>query len=762
MKSLLTLGAGAIVAVTYFGADADDALRAAKRTDIRFAGPTSSQPLALSADGNLLAVANPDNNSVSFFDLTNDRNWKLGEVKVQEEPSGVALSPAGDEAYVANTVSGTVTVIKLDAGYESKSKAFAKILRHIPVGTEPYAVVLSPSGRRLFVANARSNTLSIINTRNLKVIKTLSNVGLEPRGLAVTNDGDEDDDDETLYVSQFLSLPVVNRIDGEDDSKAGLVTVVSLREEKVTGTIAIKPIADTGFKATGDAIARVAPPATVTEADFKFTTGAYPNQLNNIAIKGNFAYLPNTGASPNGPVRFDVNTQSLLSVVNRQTNLDAGRTINMHAAVRDQTATPKLFVTLPWAMAFKNRADEGYVISASSNVVIKVKIDPTTGAPTVQRDPQETTRVLQVKVGKNPRGIVVNGGDTRAYVMNYVSRDVTVIDVGRARETVLATFKSAALPTAGTLDDKIHVGKELYNTSVGEFDPAAAGGAAITGRMSNNGWGSCAACHPFGLADNVVWIFPAGPRRTISQHADFDPGDPARNAMRPLNWTANRDEQEDFELNIRAVSGGLGLIVQADGSAQETAVTDFTPLANGGRRQLKVRGVNAWDAIKAYEQFGIRSPISPIDKDDPDVINGEKYFRTAKCQTCHGGTHWTTARVSANVPPQASQVVNAQLLAELKKVGTFDSALKNEVRQNALAPLGADGFVPPSLLSLHAFPQTFLHGGAANTLEAVLNSVPHRSAGTTGSDTLTDATQRLHLIKFLLSIDRDTPPIEVQ
>ena len=35
----------------------------------RFVGPTSSQPLALTADDELLAVANPDNNSVSMFDV---------------------------------------------------------------------------------------------------------------------------------------------------------------------------------------------------------------------------------------------------------------------------------------------------------------------------------------------------------------------------------------------------------------------------------------------------------------------------------------------------------------------------------------------------------------------------------------------------------------------------------------------------------------------------------------------------------------------
>src|SRR5262249_27290466 len=152
-----------------------------------------------------------------------------------------------------------------------------------------------------------------------------------------------------------------------------------------------------------------------------------------------------------------------------------------------------------------------------------------------------------------PRGITINHTDTRAYFMNYVSRDITVLDLASTPERAIAILKSADLPTAGSLEDKVHIGKELYSTSVGQFDPASPSGTPIVGRMSNNGWGSCAACHPFGLTDNVVWIFASGPRRTITQHTDFAINNPSI-----LNWSAIFDEEDDFELNIRNVSGGLG------------------------------------------------------------------------------------------------------------------------------------------------------------------------------------------------------------
>jgi mono/diheme cytochrome c family protein len=121
--------------------------------------------------------------------------------------------------------------------------------------------------------------------------------------------------------------------------------------------------------------------------------------------------------------------------------------------------------------------------------------------------------------------------------------------------------------------------------------------------------------------------------------------------MRALNWSAERDEEEDFELNIRAVSGGDGLIVLSDGVTQDPAVTNFVPLANANRNQLKVRGIGAWDALKTFMQFGIRSPISPVSKTEPDVIAGGALFRAANCQQCHGGPQWTSSRVRYTPPP---------------------------------------------------------------------------------------------------------------
>src|SRR5690349_9171904 len=66
----------------------------------RFFGPTSSQPLALNANESLLAVANPDNDSVTLFGVVGTQLNRLAEVEVGQEPNGVALLPDGTKGYV--------------------------------------------------------------------------------------------------------------------------------------------------------------------------------------------------------------------------------------------------------------------------------------------------------------------------------------------------------------------------------------------------------------------------------------------------------------------------------------------------------------------------------------------------------------------------------------------------------------------------------------------------------------------------------------
>jgi YVTN family beta-propeller protein len=742
-------------------------------------GPTNSSPIAISSDDQHVWSVNPDKNSVSVFDVGGDANQKLAEITVGKEPWCVALTPNDAKAYVTNQASGTVSVI---------NTATRRVVKTIKVGTEPFGCVVTPNGQRLYVANQGSDDVSVINTATDVLIRTIKEAGSRPHGLAVTGDGAK------LYVTQFLALRRANdarpatQSEGADDGREGRVTVIDTATNLPVDTVTLNPLANTGFNSDGNTLGRLplSPPSPAPPPVFDDPTGAFPNLLGSLAIKGSIAYIPNTCSSPNGPFRFNVNVQSCLSTINTVTDAQAFPTLNMNVGVPFEPVGTRLFNTNPIAIAFKHGADEGFAVLAATNRLLRVSLDgggvptinppvaPVAVSPIVRielKDPQEIVLPDPQDTigGKNPRGIVINSTDTRAYVMDFVSRDVAVVDISGNNPSLYKTLDripSSALPLPGSLSKTILRGKQLFNTAIG---PAGANDNSRppAGRMSDFGWGACYSCHPQGLTDSVTWMFADGPRQAISMENTFTFGDVVivngapklpESHQRALNWSAVRDEVQDFERNIRAVSGGGGLIRQPgvpEGAAGLGMIPDLTPVANTGRDP-------ALDAIATYQALGVRAPVAPVSS--LAVTQGRQLFAAANCQSCHGGKNWTLSIIDYT-PPPGSTIVDAQLVEFLCRVGTFDPTLfsdgvSNEIRANNVANVqarGELGFTVPSLIAVYAS-APYLHSGAAATLDAVLENVTHRSAGTGGVDTLSNAQDRRAVVRFLKSIDRTTTP----
>jgi len=59
----------------------------------------------------------------------------------------------------------------------------------IPVGTNPVGVAATPAGRFAYVANANSDTVSVISTATNTVVGSPIPVGSGPSGVALTPDG---------------------------------------------------------------------------------------------------------------------------------------------------------------------------------------------------------------------------------------------------------------------------------------------------------------------------------------------------------------------------------------------------------------------------------------------------------------------------------------------------------------------------------------------------------------------------------------------
>jgi hypothetical protein len=185
----------------------------------------------------------------------------------------------------------------------------------------------------------------------------------------------------------------------------------------------------------------------------------------------------------------------------------------------------KRFVTNPYYLAFRHNSNSGYIISAASDMAVKVDLDAG-GIPTINA-PANVKRIL---AGKNPRAMAINSSDTRGYIWNYVSRDVTIVNL--TNDTVINTVVAAAQPTSAQ-GITVQRGKELFNTSIGPIVPK---NGVNEGLMSDHGWMSCASCHPEGLTDGNVWSFNAGPRKAIPLNGTWNPHDPDH--QRVLNYSA--------------------------------------------------------------------------------------------------------------------------------------------------------------------------------------------------------------------------------
>jgi YVTN family beta-propeller protein len=758
-----------------------------------------SSPIEITADGRKLVAVNTDTDTVSFFQIGGDKLLtKLQEVAVGKEPRSVATLTSKPWAYIANTVSGTVSVIDTES-YSTVAT--------IDVGTEPQALVASPNGRYVYVANANDNTVQRITTSTNTVTATIP-VGRSPRALAITNDGDADDLNETLYVPNFFGRPRAGFVPpssanlggtdnapfptgakgqpvvGEgifDDSREAVVDVVSTATNAVVNHVILAPLADTGFNFPRGAFVNTTPsdgPRTIfadgrTDGTQAQPTGAFPNLLQSIALFDGRGFVPNSAASPEPPLRFNLNVQSFVSVFDTNSNTElTDQTFNMNrginfdlpaglldAQVRDNT--DRMFPSVPVDIDCSTATGVCWVVSQGSDFIVRMDFDggkPTIHAPTGPGPFAQSpvTRIFTIdpanatSSGRNPRGIVLDAEGTHGYVVCPTTRDVVVADL--VGNTVVQRVRSADLPTdAAALS--ILRGKIDFFTSRPFW--------------SDRGWGGCASCHPDGHSDSVTWSFEAGPRQTIDLAGTFSNTEGLAD-QRLLNWTPVRDENPDFEQNTRGVFGGRGFIVTNTDINMDGITPDSDPnVRNYGpassHRALQQDDITNWIA------FNIRSPIAPPSTSG-NPTRGREIFGAAapggaNCVACHSGAKWTTSRVTYDpvdvnpVPGTDTGIVNiadplgvflngfnsaaglgracevpappgaSERLRIEHVVGTFTATNPLELRHGAISPLntvapaltvaaafGGDGFNTPSLLGV-GDGAPYFRNGAAQTLE---------------------------------------------
>jgi hypothetical protein len=226
-------------------------------------------------------------------------------------------------------------------------------------------------------------------------------------------------------------------------------------------------------------------------------------------------------------------------------------------------------------------------------------------------------------LGMAPRGLALSEDGARLYVHAWLDRQLTVIDVSGVLDgssfspPILARIP---LVTAEALSTSVLQGKRLFYDA---SDP----------RMSKDGYISCASCHLDGSHDGLVWDFTErgeGLRNTTDLRGRSGLG------HGPVHWTANFDEIQDFENDIRSGFGGAGFMSDADFDAGSRSDPLGDPKA----------GVSAeLDALADYVTSLETAPVSPFRNPDgsvpDDAVRGEGVFLSLGCDGCHVGESMT-------------------------------------------------------------------------------------------------------------------------
>lgn len=136
------------------------------------------------------------------------------EIATGLHPSGMAIH--GDRLYVANANSDSVSVIALDKNIVVQTIA-ARITPKAPLGSAPNAVAVSGDGKRLFVANGADNAVAVIDVPKGEVAGFIP-TGWYPTAVALAGPKEE------LLIASGYGL---GSKPNSYKNREGLVTVVA-------------------------------------------------------------------------------------------------------------------------------------------------------------------------------------------------------------------------------------------------------------------------------------------------------------------------------------------------------------------------------------------------------------------------------------------------------------------------------------------------------------------------------------------------------
>ena len=400
-----------------------------------------------------------------------------------------------------------------------------------------------------------------------------------------------------------------------------------------------------------------------------------------------------------------------------QANVAAGLTRNGEALTHESTVRAALaYLTLGETVGEttdnrKRFDDRGFASAAVYSRFGDFLYVAMRGSRTVERIDvlSDTQSGAELNVGFAPSDIALSGNGRRLYVHAELSRELVVYDTERFGQPGSEVGRVSTVSTE-PFSDEVLLGAQLFNDS---FDI----------RIARDSYIACSHCHLDGESDRRTWDFTArgeGVRNTTSLLGR------AGTAHGPVHWSANFDEIQDFEHDMRGPFQGLGLMSDED----------FHDGRDHPMAGPKAGASAELDALAAYVASLDRFPLSPARLDDgnltEEAARGRALFEdpTRRCLACHSGESMTDSALLEDGPL-------------LHDVGTMTELSGTRLGQVLI------GIDTPTLRGLWN-DAPYLHDGSAETIRDVIDRNVDDAHGVTSD--LSDS-ERSDLAEYLLSIE---------
>jgi len=334
----------------------------------------------------------------------------IATVSVGNSPSGIAVTPNNRFAYVANNDNAglpngnTVSVINLATNMVVKTISNASF-------NQPYTVTINAAGTKAYVTNSNSTTITIINTATNTVTGIID--GFDgPSGMVITPSGDR------AYVNNYGGPEGVKSGNGKT------VRIVNLTTNSIIGapiTVGLAPAAIT-ISPDGAFVYTInyetGNPGTGTMSIIQTSTNKVVGTIGGfsgpfaiaLTSDGNYAYVTNFGSNNFSPVGTTV------SVVNLRSRA-------IVKTIKVGTQPSGIAITPDGRFAYVTNYNTLYL---GPNFTLL-----TPGPGIVNIIDIATNKVLPqlIMVGKSPADVTISPDGRFAYVTNYASNTVSVINI---------------------------------------------------------------------------------------------------------------------------------------------------------------------------------------------------------------------------------------------------------------------------------------------------------------------------------------------